>query len=324
MPCYHPKYAIIDGVNPDTGKDHLTIIPGATYESMHSDPALASRLVTLPCGQCIGCRIDYSREWSARCCMELPYHKSSYWCTFTYDDEHLPIDYYCNFDGCYVGASTNIRDVQLLVKRLRKDGQQIRYFGCSDYGGSTYRPHYHIMLFGLVLDDLRPMYQFNPGYRYYLSDYLSHRWGLGNVIIGEANHLTASYTAKYMCSKLKGFAASWYTIHAMDPPRALMSRRPGIGQRYFLDHPQVLDYKYFNLPQADGAYRVYLPRYFKRLESLADPDKAFVRSQTGKYIAERSNAARLQHTDVSFEQLLLIDERQRQSDYVSLDNLIVI
>lgn len=43
----------------------------------------------LPCGGCLGCRLDSMLLWQARCNTEFIKHRSSF-VTFTYDDLHLP------------------------------------------------------------------------------------------------------------------------------------------------------------------------------------------------------------------------------------------
>ena len=65
--------------------------------------------VQVPCGQCIGCRLEYARQWTDRCEKELmhpylpliqdgkkvrqlEYRQESCFLTLTYDNEHLPDD----------------------------------------------------------------------------------------------------------------------------------------------------------------------------------------------------------------------------------------
>lgn len=54
--------------------------------------AVGLKPIKLPCGQCLGCRLDYSREWAVRCTHESLLHKENSFITLTYDDEHLPED----------------------------------------------------------------------------------------------------------------------------------------------------------------------------------------------------------------------------------------
>ena len=49
------------------------------------------QFIQIPCGKCIGCRIDYKRSWADR----LTYHSfgkedNSYFITLTYDEGHCP------------------------------------------------------------------------------------------------------------------------------------------------------------------------------------------------------------------------------------------
>lgn len=63
----------------------------------------------LPCGQCIGCRLDRARAWAARCLHEAESYQDNCFLTLTYDDDHLPKD-----------NSLNKRDIILFIKKLRK------------------------------------------------------------------------------------------------------------------------------------------------------------------------------------------------------------
>ena len=42
-------------------------------------------IVQVPCGCCIGCRLDYSRQWANRCYLESLGSKDTYFITLTYD-----------------------------------------------------------------------------------------------------------------------------------------------------------------------------------------------------------------------------------------------
>ena len=43
----------------------------------------------LPCGQCIGCRLERSRQWAMRCVHEASMHQDNCFITLTYNDENL-------------------------------------------------------------------------------------------------------------------------------------------------------------------------------------------------------------------------------------------
>lgn len=136
MPCYHPLNALWLGNKPDGKKiigflgcpvnDNQTKV---WYKGRYYD---RSRLIQIPCGQCIGCRIDYSRQWANRCMLELQYHDSAYFCTFTYDDDHVPQSWYADPETGEAHPSLTLckRDFQLLMKRIRKrfSDDSIRFF----------------------------------------------------------------------------------------------------------------------------------------------------------------------------------------------------
>ena len=156
MPCYHPIYAVRIGTK-ENGKAEMKMLgytpdDRETYVEWHNHRYPRSALVPLPCGQCIGCRIDYSRQWANRCLLELKYHDSAWFCTFTYDDDHVPRTYYPDPEtGEAIPALTlQKRDFQLLMKRIRKkfENDKIRFFMSGEYGSQTFRPHYHAILIG--------------------------------------------------------------------------------------------------------------------------------------------------------------------------------
>ena len=77
----------------------------------------------VPCGKCIGCRLEHSRSWAVRCVHEAYMYENNCFVTLTYDDEHLPL----TGDGL---ATLQRNDLTLFLKRLRKRySHKIRYFG---------------------------------------------------------------------------------------------------------------------------------------------------------------------------------------------------
>lgn len=67
------------------------------------------RYLELPCGQCIGCRLERSRQWAMRCVHEASMHDNNCFITLTYNPENLPPD------GGLIKS-----DFQKFMKRLRK------------------------------------------------------------------------------------------------------------------------------------------------------------------------------------------------------------
>lgn len=258
LSCYHPLKAWQIGVNP-SGKPHYKITSydcdyidccdygsGRTYVCCHGTPVhhwftidLITDFIEIPCGQCIGCRLDYSRQWADRCMLELQDHKSSYFVTLTYDDDHVPFTFTSDSDTgeCEQMVLTlRKRDFQLFMKRLRKalPEQKLRYFAAGEYGSETFRPHYHAIIFGLELNDLR-LYKraLNAKYSYYNSATLEKVWPFGHVVVGKVTWETCAYTARYIMKKQKGTNASVYSDFNIEPEFSLMSRKPGIARNYY-------------------------------------------------------------------------------------------
>ena len=82
----------------------------------------------IPCGKCIGCRLDKSRDWATRCMLEAS-ESESYFVTLTFDESHLPED----------GSIRKIH-LQKFMKDLRNHWKRkynedgIRFYGVGEYG----------------------------------------------------------------------------------------------------------------------------------------------------------------------------------------------
>nr|UQB76418.1 replication associated protein [Flumine microvirus 29] len=187
----------------------------------------------LPCGRCIGCRLEKARQWGVRCLHEKKMHADSCYVTLTYNDECVP-----------EGNTLVVRDLQLFMKRLRKSREpaKVRFFAGGEYGETNYRPHYHVLLFGCGFPDKLFHTNNKRGEPLFISKELQDLWGLGFCTIGDVTFDSAVYCAKYALKKVTGEAAyAHYNIIDEDgvvlqeriPEFALMSRRPGIGAGYY-------------------------------------------------------------------------------------------
>jgi len=187
------------------------------------------REIELPCGRCIGCRLERSRQWAIRCMHEGSMYDENCFLTLTYDDDHLPHDY-----------SLNYRHFQLFMKRLRVKypGRKIRFFMCGEYGDSTSRPHYHAILFNFNFADRKPLKPLDASCKLTSSRELETLWPFGLSSIGELTFHSAAYVARYVLKKVTGdSAAAHYRIvdeygelHDREPEFMHCSLKPGIGQ----------------------------------------------------------------------------------------------
>lgn len=217
MPCYKPLH----GYNK----------PGGGFTANHS--ASNTIPLTIPCGQCIGCRTDKKLEWAVRLVHESRVHTSSIFVTLTYDDANVPIGY-----------GLDKRHAQLFLKRLRKRiaPTKIRFFLVGEYGDQSKRPHYHAIIFGWEPPDARVYSQgANP---LYLSKLLDQTWGKGNCLFGYADPEACKYVSHYTVKRITGpMSKDHYTrldefgeLHQVIPEFSLMSRRPGLGANFYLDN----------------------------------------------------------------------------------------
>ncbi|AXH78135.1 MAG: replication initiator protein [Microviridae sp.] len=178
--------------------------------------------VTVACGQCIGCRVDRTEDWTTRIMHEVTLHDLCQFVTLTYSDEQLPAN-----------GSLVKKDYQDFMKRLRKrHGARIRYFAVGEYGDTFERPHYHAILFGIDFADKRPHSKNEHGDQLFTSDLLDSIWGKGHAFFGKVTVQSARYVAKYCIKKVNGpMAVEHYG--AKSPEFAVMSLKPGIGSGWF-------------------------------------------------------------------------------------------
>jgi hypothetical protein len=186
--------------------------------------------VTVPCGRCIGCRLEKSRQWAIRCIHEATLHDDNCFLTLTYDNEHLPEDWSLHKDH-----------FQKFIKRLRHHAKKLRYFHCGEYGDENRRPHYHAIIFGYDFPDKIPFKQDATG-RLFLSETLQKLWPYGFSTIGDVTFESAAYVARYVLKKVTGDNAEKHyqvidaetgEIHKTEPEYVTMSRRPGIAKEWY-------------------------------------------------------------------------------------------
>lgn len=275
MPCNSP----LEGwwsksLHPTTG--NRTVV-------FNRDAAYTDRKVEVPCGQCIGCRIDKTSIWATRCVHETLMHETSYFVTLTYDEEHLPAD-----------LSVSIDEHQRFMKRLRKNtGQKnIRFYMCGEYGSKGNRPHYHYLLFGLELNDLefwhpgRPNKHNGERMPLYRSLTLENAWQhKGFVTLGQVTVQSAQYVAGYVRKKITGKAIGKIGENGLKPyelydstsgliiPRqpefSVMSRNPGIGASFYEKYGDQI--RRNDMCIINGK-RVRVPRYYDERTKRDYPD----------------------------------------------------
>ena len=259
--------------NPATGKRLLTFNPIKSVDSTNA--------IDIPCGRCMGCRLDRSQQWAIRCMHEAEMHEQNSYLTLTFSDEHLPVDY-----------SVSTRDMQLFMKKLRKSvhPKLVRFYLGAEYGDKTLRPHYHLILFGHDFSDKQKFKQNKQGQWLYTSEELSKLWPYGHATLGDVSFDSAAYVARYCTKKIGGDPAEqhYLRVHPLHgficrvkPEFSLMSRMPGIGQSWFEKYRSDV----FPSDQCIVNGRaVSMPRFY--LKQLSETEaKAIQRSRRKKALA---------------------------------------
>lgn len=217
MACFHPLKAV--------RRSGRVVVLGAADGKL-SQLDNGRDAFELPCGQCVGCRLERSRQWAMRCVHESQMHEHSVFVTLTYDDEHVP------------GRSLVYRDFQLFMKRLRKAKGRVRFYMCGEYGENFGRPHFHACLFGCFFEDRVHFRSLPSGSSIYTSEELSKIWKNGFASIGDVTFESAAYIARYVMKKVTGDAADMHYVdgdtgEVLEPEFNSMSLKPGIGAGWF-------------------------------------------------------------------------------------------
>lgn len=256
MVCYRP----LSAWRGDFGKSGKRQI---VFNKKASCPSLVDGALRLPCGQCIGCRLERSRQWAIRCVHEASEYKDNCFVTLTYDNDHLPED-----------GSLNVVDFQLFMKRLRKKfGSGIRFFQCGEYGELLKRPHHHAILFNFDFKD-KKLWSVRNDLPVWRSAILEQLWRMGLSEIGSVTFESAAYVARYIMKKRNGIDAVDHYVNQdngviLKPEYVTMSRAPGIGTRWFNKYSEDMyphDYVFFN------GIKMKPPKFYDKMYEALCPD----------------------------------------------------
>lgn len=199
------------------------------FSPAEAEPSLVPFPFQLPCGQCVGCRLERSRQWAIRCVLESKLYANNCVVTLTYRDECLPVD-----------GSLDMSDFQRYMKRLRQrlvragrdmKKDPVRFFHCGEYGEEFLRPHFHAVLFNFDYED-KKLWKTSGGVRLFRSDQLDKDWGKGFALIGDVTMESAAYVARYVMKKVSGVQAATH-YRGLKPEYVTMSNRPGIASGWF-------------------------------------------------------------------------------------------
>lgn len=277
MACYEPLKAL----KYRTAKNDQVKILGRFNADVDLDDLKAGKIFTIPCGKCLGCRLDYARHWADRLILEYKANPHAVFVTLTYNDDHLPIS---KPDGNGEIFSTLVKKhISWFIKKLRARKEfkdiTVRFFASGEYGELMHRCHYHLIIFGFDLEYLSKVSELiNRGHNelgqiYWQCPLLDSIWSspslekvngewkyvysqLGYVQVSEVSYETMSYVARYSLKKAKGNI--WTEDKPIQDEFSLMSRMPGIGYPFLEKHPGIIDE--IEMVHYHGK-EIYWPRY---------------------------------------------------------------
>lgn len=250
-----------------------------------------------PCGNCIPCRIDEARQWATRCTHEHMMHKqqaTGSFLTITYDDDNLP-------RGNSLDRDALVRFMKRLRKKMEKHEKRhkipvrpIRFFACGEYGDTTLRPHYHVLLLSHDIPQRKLWKRTPAGHDLYRSQWLQEVWEMGNIDIGTVTTQTIRYATQYVLKKVTGEPAAEY-YGGREPEFITMSRNPGLGHAFYMKHAhQLYAHDYCIIDGKQTPLPEYYDRMYFRLDAmgLAEIKKQRRRKSMLENRADKTHARR--------------------------------
>lgn len=212
-------------------------------------------------------------------------------------------------------------DIQRFIKRLRitidrkyknyelqeKNTPSFRYFACAEYGPSTFRPHYHLLLF------------FSSAFiASYIQEFINTCWQYGYTDTSFVSECNSSYVASYVNS-----VAHLPALYQTSPlrPFALFSKHPALGtlaldsddlklQFKSCDITQTFLYSANKLPLSFPLWRTLQNRLYPKLPYYSELSTVHLHKLYG-FI----NSTYFQNSDRTFDCFVQC-ARLNHSDYI--------
>nr|USL90253.1 MAG: replication initiator protein [Microviridae sp.] len=247
--------------------------------------AYKNKIYEFACGHCPECLQSRIHRIIPGSFYEALSHKRNCMITLTYDN--FERDKYGRLTGRELPPNRDLhvcrRDVTLFIKRLRKylsthyDGLTIKYRGAAEYGSTTHRAHYHLIIYGFDFPDRKPYKLSNRGNHIYTSALLTSLWRFGICTVDSVNvnSNVIAYCSKYLSKDrsedtfslsshhlghellLKNFNGVSYFIDGKEYPipRSIWNKK--LEETYSSICPEATS-KYVNFSETsylDGSYR---------------------------------------------------------------------
>ena len=243
MKCSNPLVAYTNHVN---GKNYLLLFRflknEKNLEKLKQD-VKDGKQVIIPCGDCFCCRANKAKEWTIRNVFESRKYDNNIFLTLTYDEKNCPT---------FLSKAHLINFIKLLrthLVRYKHYKEKIKYFACGEYGGKFGRPHYHLIIYNLALDDCVCISDNN-----YVSPLIGSCWKYGIHSIGFINEKSISYVSGYTQKKINKTLSSserkkleqWLIEHKQTSfQNGFILASKGIGKEFYDKNNDMYDKGYF-------------------------------------------------------------------------------
>lgn len=279
--CLNPLKVTVRPFLRKDGKKDLII--GYFQEELNQSTGDMAQHYLVPCGRCAECRSAKRKEWSERLILESSLYPKNevYFVTLTYSDDYIgrckPSAvglHSLNYDD-FRTFCRKVRDVASGRFKLRafdvpESSDRLRYFCGMEYGDRSYRPHAHVVLFGLDLSQMPgniPVSQTEAG-TLFSSAFVSELWPYGNNTVACADVGSLCYVSGYVTKKL-GKRDDYDSLGIL-PEKAFMSTHPAIGVRFFeLNKDLIRESGCYVNPVTGSVHSI--PRYALRTVFADDP-----------------------------------------------------
>ena len=210
-----------------------------------------SDIVEIPCGHCELCQKSRSKDWIIRIEKALEAFRKnhrqsfSYFITWTYDDDHLPLSPTTSMPSLDKQTFRHMFNTIKNTEHLTADDFQ--YYAVGEYGDLSARPHYHAIVFTSKDIDWQ------------------HYWSFGHVEIGDVQPASIGYVTRYVDKKLGSYIKKDdYELLGIEPIFSIMTK--GLGKDFILerietykDNPALL-----NCILGQNGQKFNLPKYGKK------------------------------------------------------------
>lgn len=341
MTCYNPKYAKYSYGKGKKTEISKNITFTTKYEWMQgakalkADPIMKNRhgLIMIPCGKCIGCRLDKAASWGLRGLLESKQWKNNCFITLTYNDQHLPKD-----------RNLHKEDVQDFLKRLRKHYQgieprewngkieySIRYFYSGEYGDLKLRPHFHIGIFNWKPDDLKFLKFNEHGDPMYTSEKIKKLWSIADLngnyneigfhTVEEMNYNTAQYIGRYTAKKCFGMDDEKIKSKGLKKEFIETSRRGGLAYQILENKKEwekmKRNYGFF-IKDKNGKLKLKkIPQFYKEKWKKQDIYEYYEKADEHAELTNKNMEEILNKTDLTKEEYL---KQQKETLIIKLKN----